>query len=64
MQTVEIHEANINVYDNLGNLLFTIEIEDDQVQILNSSGFISFKDAAEALQQMLEVINLLGAIPQ
>lgn len=55
---VEIHEALLEITDDIGNPLFSFEIKDNQLQILNSSGFTSFDNNIAALEEMRRVTVL------
>ena len=58
--SIELVSAFIMVNDEFEQSLFSIEVKEDKVEILNASGnFISFGDARKALQDMIKVTNLL-----
>ena len=58
--SIELVSAFIAVNDEFEQNLFTIEVKENKIEVLNASGkFISFDDAKKALQDMSKVINLL-----
>ncbi len=59
---IEIDGAFIEIIDSVGDTLFTFEIKNDQLQILNACGFISVEDNITALEEMLRVSKLLRSM--
>jgi len=61
--SIQLVSAFIMVNGECDESIFSIEVKEDKVEILNASGkFNSFKDTEKALAEAIKVINLLEAL--
>lgn len=58
--SINLVSAFLTINDNFEQALFSMEVRENKIEILNVSGrFISFYDTREALDDMSKALNLL-----